>query len=63
MVRLELDGRSLEIAAMILPGQADYSVGVALGYGRTACGRIGQRRGLQRVRAAHLHGARRRDSA
>ncbi len=27
---------------MVLPGQADYSVGVALGYGRTACGRIGQ---------------------
>jgi molybdopterin-containing oxidoreductase family iron-sulfur binding subunit len=27
---------------MILPGQADYSVGLALGYGRTACGRVGQ---------------------
>ena len=42
VIRLELDGRSLEIPAMLLPGQADYSVGVALGYGRTACGRIGQ---------------------
>jgi len=41
VVRLDLDGRSLEIAAMILPGQADYSVGVSLGYGRTACGRVG----------------------
>jgi molybdopterin-containing oxidoreductase family iron-sulfur binding subunit len=41
VVRLELNGRSLEIAANILPGQADHSVGVALGYGRTACGRIG----------------------
>jgi molybdopterin-containing oxidoreductase family iron-sulfur binding subunit len=42
MVRLELDGRSLEAAALILPGQADYSVGLPLGYGRTACGRVGQ---------------------
>jgi molybdopterin-containing oxidoreductase family iron-sulfur binding subunit len=42
VVRLDLNGRSLEIAAMILPGQADYSVGVSLGYGRTACGRVGQ---------------------
>jgi molybdopterin-containing oxidoreductase family iron-sulfur binding subunit len=42
VVRLELDGRSLEIPAMLLPGQADYSIGVALGYGRPACGRVGQ---------------------
>jgi molybdopterin-containing oxidoreductase family iron-sulfur binding subunit len=42
LVRLELDGRAMEIVAMILPGQADYSVGVSLGYGRTACGRVGQ---------------------
>ena len=42
VIRLELDGRSLEIVAMLLPGQADYSVGVALGYGRTTCGHIGQ---------------------
>ena len=41
VVRLELDGRTLETAAMILPGQADYSVSLALGYGRTACGRVG----------------------
>ncbi len=42
IVRLDLEGRSLETAAMILPGQADDSVGLALGYGRTACGRVGQ---------------------
>ncbi len=45
VVRLELDGRTLETAAMILPGQADYSVSLALGYGRTACGRVGQNMG------------------
>ncbi len=42
VVRLELDGRSLEIPAMILPGQADYSVSLALGYGRAVCGHIGK---------------------
>jgi molybdopterin-containing oxidoreductase family iron-sulfur binding subunit len=42
LVRLDYDGRSLEIVAMVVPGQADYSVGVALGYGRTACGRVGR---------------------
>jgi molybdopterin-containing oxidoreductase family iron-sulfur binding subunit len=42
VIRLELDGRSLEIPAMLLPGQADYSVGVSLGYGRPACGRVGK---------------------
>jgi molybdopterin-containing oxidoreductase family iron-sulfur binding subunit len=41
LVRLELDGRSLEIAAFVLPGQADLSVAVALGYGRTGAGRVG----------------------
>jgi molybdopterin-containing oxidoreductase family iron-sulfur binding subunit len=41
MVRLELDGRSLEIPAFILPGQADGSIGVALGYGRTSAGLVG----------------------
>jgi len=41
VVRLELDGRSLEIAAMVLPGHADRSVSVALGYGRAEAGRVG----------------------
>lgn len=42
VVRLELAGRSLEIVAFVLPGQADYSVSVSLGYGRTKAGRIGR---------------------
>ena len=41
VVRLELGGRNLEIVAFVLPGQADSSVAVALGYGRTAAGRVG----------------------
>jgi molybdopterin-containing oxidoreductase family iron-sulfur binding subunit len=42
VIRLELAGRTLEIAAQVLPGQADFSVAVPLGYGRTAAGRVGR---------------------
>ncbi len=42
VVRLEIGGRTLDIAAMIVPGQADFSVSVALGYGRHATGRVGR---------------------
>ena len=42
VVRLDLAGRSQEIAALILPGQADFSVAVPLGYGRTMAGRVGK---------------------
>jgi molybdopterin-containing oxidoreductase family iron-sulfur binding subunit len=41
LVQLELAGRSLEIVALVVPGQADFSVSVSLGYGRTAAGRVG----------------------
>jgi molybdopterin-containing oxidoreductase family iron-sulfur binding subunit len=50
VVRLELAGRSLEIAALVVPGQADYSVSIALGYGRTATGRVGQAVGFNAFR-------------
>jgi molybdopterin-containing oxidoreductase family iron-sulfur binding subunit len=46
VVRLEIAGRSLEIAALIAPGQADDSVAVTLGYGRTAAGRVGHEVGF-----------------
>jgi molybdopterin-containing oxidoreductase family iron-sulfur binding subunit len=42
VVRLDLAGRTMEIAAMVVPGQADYSVSVPLGYGRTVSGRVGR---------------------
>jgi MoCo/4Fe-4S cofactor protein with predicted Tat translocation signal len=41
VVRLSRAGRTMEIVALVLPGQADYSIAVALGYGRTAAGRVG----------------------
>jgi molybdopterin-containing oxidoreductase family iron-sulfur binding subunit len=46
VVRIERAGRSIEIAAMVMPGQADNSIAVALGYGRRAVGRVGARTGF-----------------
>ena len=45
-VRLELDGRSVEGPVWAQPGQADNTVGVALGYGRTKSGRVGNGTGF-----------------
>ena len=44
VVRLELDGSTIELPAFVLPGIARNSVHVAMGYGRTAAGHVG---GLQ----------------
>ena len=41
LVKLELGGKAVEIPAFKLPGQAAGSIGVALGYGRTAAGHVG----------------------
>jgi MoCo/4Fe-4S cofactor protein with predicted Tat translocation signal len=40
VVELELDGRLLEMAIYVMPGQALGTVGLALGYGRTAAGHV-----------------------
>jgi MoCo/4Fe-4S cofactor protein with predicted Tat translocation signal len=40
MVRLELDGRTTDMPVRITPGQADNSVAVMLGYGRSGVGRV-----------------------
>jgi molybdopterin-containing oxidoreductase family iron-sulfur binding subunit len=42
VVRIDSGGRAVEIAAMVMPGQADDSIGLELGYGRTEIGPIGQ---------------------
>ncbi|MCA9015667.1 MAG: 4Fe-4S dicluster domain-containing protein, partial [Planctomycetaceae bacterium] len=41
VVKLILDGKSLELPVYVLPGQAPNSIAVALGYGRTAAGLVG----------------------
>jgi MoCo/4Fe-4S cofactor protein with predicted Tat translocation signal len=58
VARLDLAGRALEVAVMVLPGNADDSVTLALGYGRTAAGGVGNGRGFDayRVRSAAAAG-------
>ena len=42
VVELAYRGRMLELPAYVMPGQADYSVTVHLGYGRNRAGRVGK---------------------
>lgn len=42
VVTLGLNGQSIAIPVHILPGQADYSVGLTLGYGRKKMGKIAE---------------------
>ncbi len=42
---VEVNGASLDIPAIIIPGHADDSVTIAVGYGRTFEGRVGGREG------------------
>ncbi|TWT78193.1 Tetrathionate reductase subunit B precursor [Posidoniimonas polymericola] len=41
MITVTVGGQSLDLPVYIQPGQAQGSIGVALGYGRTAAGRVG----------------------
>ncbi len=45
-VRIAGHGAEIEIPVFVLPGQADGSVALALGYGRTAAGRVGNGVGI-----------------
>ncbi len=42
IVKITLGARSLEIPALVTPGQADGSIALVLGYGRTKIGRVGE---------------------
>jgi molybdopterin-containing oxidoreductase family iron-sulfur binding subunit len=41
VVEVSFEGHSLKIPVWISPGQAEFSIAIALGYGRTAAGRVG----------------------
>jgi len=41
LVHLQVDGREISLPVWIVPGQADHSVTLELGYGRTHAGRVG----------------------
>ena len=46
IVNLEIDGRSLELPVWIQPGQADETITLHLGYGRTQAGNVGNGTGF-----------------
>ena len=46
LVKLTVDGTSVTVPAVIQPGQAPGTVGLALGYGRTKAGRVGNEVGV-----------------
>jgi len=50
VLKLELNGRTVEAAAWILPGQPDETVTVHLGYGRRRAGRVGTGAGFDAYR-------------
>ena len=50
MVSLGLDGRSLDMAVYVQPGQAPWTCVVQLGHGRTAAGRVGDGTGFDGYR-------------
>ena len=41
MATMRVDGRELTMAVWVVPGMADHTVVLPLGYGRTVCGRVG----------------------
>ncbi|MFM9996126.1 MAG: TAT-variant-translocated molybdopterin oxidoreductase [Phycisphaerales bacterium] len=41
MATITVGGRTLQMSVWILPGMADHTVILPLGYGRTACGKVG----------------------
>ncbi len=50
VVMLRAGDRELEIAVFVLPGQADDSLAISVGYGRTAAGRVGDGTGFDAYR-------------
>ena len=46
MIRLTAGDKSVELPVFVLPGQARGTIGVALGYGRTAAGQVGNGKGF-----------------
>ncbi len=46
LVTLKFEGRNLNIPVWIVPGMADYSIGLELGYGQSSIGRIGDGTGV-----------------
>lgn len=46
MVNLTVENKTIEIPVVVQPGQANGTVGIALGYGRTTAGKVANGRGV-----------------
>ena len=46
MAKVTVGDQSFTLPILIQPGQAPGTVGIALGYGRTAAGKVGNNRGV-----------------
>ena len=46
LIQVQIAGRALAIAAYIMPGQPDHTITVALGYGRSSAGNVGDNVGF-----------------
>ena len=51
-VQLKVNGQTLEVPAHVQPGQADGVIGLAIGYGRKAVGRVGNNVGVKAINLA-----------
>ncbi|MFN3344463.1 MAG: TAT-variant-translocated molybdopterin oxidoreductase [Chloroherpetonaceae bacterium] len=56
VVKLIVQGRALEMPVWIVPGQADYSITLPLGYGRKAAGNVGNNIGFNCYALRTLNG-------
>ena len=45
-IGLTIQGKRIELPAVIQPGQATHTIGIALGYGRRVSGKVGQNLGI-----------------
>lgn len=50
LITVGYDGRELTLPVWIVPGQAHHTIGLALGYGRTSAGRVGNGVGFDTYR-------------
>ena len=50
LVRVTLGDRSIELPVLVVPGQAEDTVAIELGWGRSAAGRVGSGRGADAYR-------------
>jgi molybdopterin-containing oxidoreductase family iron-sulfur binding subunit len=63
VIELESANQKISVPVHIQPGQADRVIGLALGYGRTACGGVGNNVGVNAYKLATAQNGRQKFSA